>query len=145
MQKMAKALLCTTMLFVFNHRIFASESNDITIRVQIFPPQAKTDLITNNWTVELQLIRETPETEPNGNTIINKQIIYRYGGVADNNGRFAWKCLAVKLDESSKRKQIRYYYKVVCYGGWAYNDGSSKELDAETPNVHEIAIYTNRK
>ena len=145
MQKMATALLCTTMLFVFNHRIAASESNDIIIKVQISPSQAKTNLSTNNWTLELQLIRETPETEPNGSTIINKQIMSRYGGVADNNGRFTWKRLAHKLDESSKRKQIRYYYKVVCYGGWAYNNGSSKELDIETPNVYDITIYMKRK
>ena len=145
MQKIAKALLCTTLLFVFNHRIAAGESNDITIRVQIFPPQAKTDSSTNNWTVELQLIRETPVKEPNSSTVTDKQIRARSGGVADNNGRFTWECLAYKLDESSKRKQIRYYYKVVCYGGWAYNDGSSKELDVETPNVYEVTIYMKHR
>ena len=147
MQRMAKALLCTTMLFIFNHQIVASESNDITIRIQIFPPQAKTDSITNNWTVELQFIRKIMIEEPNGSTsIINEQIVGRKGKVTNNEGKISWITSVVKkLKESDKHKQIRYYYKVVCYGGWAYSDGSSKELDAEIPNVYEVTIYMKRK
>jgi hypothetical protein len=146
MKRITRVLLYAVALFVFNHRVAASESNSIIINVQIFPPQAQTDSINTNWTVELQLIKKTIVEEPNGSTtIINEQIVRRNGGVADNEGKVGWNVSVQKPKESSKHEQIRYYYKVVCYGGWAYNDGSSKELDAEIPGVYDVTIYMKRK
>jgi hypothetical protein len=147
MKRIAKALLYTATLFVFNHRIAASESsNMVTISVQIFPPQAQAGPVSNNWTIELQFIKKTIVEEPNGSTtIINEQIIGRKGGAADNEGKTGWIVPVQKYKGPSKHEQIRLYYKVVCYGGWAYNDGSSKELDAEIPGVHDVTIYMKRK
>jgi hypothetical protein len=143
---MAKTLLCVTMLFVFNHQTVASESSNIIISVQIFPPQAQSDSINTNWTVELQLIRKVTVEEPNGSTaIISEQIVGRRGRVTDDEGKVGWIASVNKSKESDKHEQIRYYYKVVCYGGWAYNNGSSKELNAESPKVYDVTILMKRK
>jgi hypothetical protein len=146
MKGITTVLLYAVTLFVFNHRAAASESSSIIINVQIFPPRAQTDSINTNWTVELQLIKKTTVEEPNGSTsIISEQIVRRNGKVADNEGKAGWNAPVQKYMGPSKHERIRLYYKVVCYGGWAYNDGSSKELDAEIPGVYDVTIYMKRK
>jgi hypothetical protein len=146
MRRIAKTLLYITMLFVFSRPIAASESNRISIKVKVFPPQAQFDSTKTNWTVELQLIRKTTAQEPNGSTvIIDEQVVKHYERTASNNGIVGWLAPVRKHEESDKQEQIRYYYKVVCSGRWVYNDDSSKELDAEIPKMYNMDFYMKRK
>jgi hypothetical protein len=124
----------------------ASESGNVVINVQIFPPMDEAGSVKSNWTLEFQLIKKTIAKEPNGkDVIINEQIVGRKGKVADNEGKFTWTNPVQTPKESIKHEQIRYYYKVMCFGGWAYSDGSSEELDAGIPNIYDITINMNRK
>jgi hypothetical protein len=147
MKRIVIALLCTIILLALSCRMVASESGSTVINVQIFPPMAEADSGKSNWTLEFQLIQKTMAKDPNGKeVIINEQIIGRKGKVADNEGKVTWtNNLVQRPKESIKHEQLRYCYKVVCFGGWAYSEGSSKELDAEIPNIYDITINMERK
>jgi hypothetical protein len=146
MKKIVIALLCTIILLALSYRMAASESSNVVINVQIFPSMAEADSIKSNWTLEFQLIAKTMAKDPNGkDVIIKEQIMGRKGKVTDNDGKFTWTNPVQPSWESIKHEQIKYCYKVVCFGGWAYSNGSSEELDAGIPNIYDITINMNRK
>ncbi len=139
-------LFCMALLVIFGYQTTASENDMIIIHVLIFPPQNQIGSLDTNWTTELQLIMKTTAEDPNGSTaIIDEQIVKRKGRAANSSGSVDWKAPVHKSEVSERREQIKYYYKVVCYGGGAYNDGVSKEMDAATIDEYNITITMNHK
>jgi len=141
MKKRIVACLCTTILLAFSLQLIASESNYVTISVSISPSQAQAvPPVRTNWNIELLLLEEID----NGNTI-QTGVVSRDGQTANSYGKYTWQAPIFKPKEPNNSTRIRYYYKVVCLGGWAYNDNSSEKLDAGKPNVYEVNIYMSRK
>jgi hypothetical protein len=144
MKKTIAACLCTTVLLVFSHQLIARERDGITIDVNISPPQAQAVPVRTNWNMELRLYKETTKHEPGVNTT-DFEIVSRDGKAANEYGKCVWNTLVFKPERPNSNTQIRYYYEVVCWGGWAYHDSYSQELDAGNPNTFQVNMYMTRK
>jgi len=132
--------LCATVLLAFSLQLNAREENYVTIKVSISPPQAQAVPVRTNWNIELLLLEKKDD-----DGTIQTQIVSRDGQTADSRGKYTWKAPIFKPKEPNEHTKIRYFYQVVCLGGWAYKDGKSGRLNAGEPNVHEVSIYMSRK